>query len=210
MPPPLTAATGIDALFHNLEAYFVTVRAAILDGLDSHGIARCDNFALNGTSLIVRWLPRAYSNANDLEARLHLQIAALLGAKAFRKGDLGGIHATAHAIGARYHLHHGTAIARMAVPVLAWNEERADVELRRKLETVKRIFEKISGGGRLSEIIEIFLGSLKLDVGLRGLPLTEKDIPVLAELAAKDGCQTNPVLLGVQDYNQIFMNAWKI
>jgi len=207
MPPSLTAATGIDALFHLLEAYFVTERAAVADGLDSQGIARCDNYALTGTRLVAKWLMRAFFHGTDLEARLYMQVAALYGAKAFRKGDLGGVHASAHAIGSVYHVHHGTAIARMSVPVLKWNEMRADEELKKKLEVVRGIFEENGFKGKFSEMLKVFLKAMGMELGLSGLKVSDKDISTLAELASKDGCQTNPIPLGVQDYKEIFKDA---
>jgi len=74
----------------------------------------------------------------DLQTRLYMQIAALYGAKAFRKGDLGGIHATAHALGSKYHIHHGTSIGRMAVPVLLYNQERISAETQTAFNTMVR------------------------------------------------------------------------
>ena len=68
-----------------------------------------------------------------------MQIAALYGAKAFRKGDLGAVHATAHAVGAKYHIHHGTSIGRMACPVLYYNQDRIGAETQQAFDTVVRI-----------------------------------------------------------------------
>jgi alcohol dehydrogenase class IV len=135
MPPVLTAATGVDALFHLLEAYFVTKTDAYNDGLNDVEMTRCDNFALIGTEIVAEWLLPCYNSPDNYKGRFYMQLASLFGAKAFRKGDLGAVHATAHSIGALYHLHHGTSIARMAVPVLEFNQSKANNELNSKLES---------------------------------------------------------------------------
>eukprot|EP01125_Pyxidicula_operculata_P017977 TRINITY_DN635_c0_g2_i2.p1 TRINITY_DN635_c0_g2~~TRINITY_DN635_c0_g2_i2.p1 ORF type:complete len:322 (+),score=103.02 TRINITY_DN635_c0_g2_i2:131-967(+) len=69
LPPALTAGTGIDALFHLTEAWCVTHAAGINDGLDDAGIARCDKFATDGIDLVLKYLPKAFSNGSDLDGK---------------------------------------------------------------------------------------------------------------------------------------------
>jgi len=210
LPPELTAATGVDALFHLLEAYFVTHADGIADGLNDIEIARCDNFALLGCEIIAEWLPKCLATPDLFSARFYMQMASLFGAKAFRKGDLGAIHATAHSIGALYKLHHGTAIARMSVPVLEFNESKADEVLKEKFENVRKIFnQKGIEGDRLSVVIKDFLKRVKLPLGLSGIYVSSGDVEKLAQLASVDGCQTNPIRLSASDYKVIFNNALK-
>lgn len=210
MPERLTAATGVDALLHSLEAYFVTHAAAVNDGLDAKEEALTDSFALKGVDLVLDNLPKVIKNPKDLDARQQMQIAALYGAKAFRKGDLGAVHATAHTIGAIHHLHHGEAIARMTVPVFRYNETRVAPETAEKFNNIRGIFNKHGyQGAKLSEAVSAFLKTLQLPYGLQGLD-HQNAWDKMAEMASKDGCGTNPVKLSVADYKNIFMDAAKL
>jgi len=210
LPPVLTAATGIDALFHLTEAFFVTHEAGINDGLSPAQIEQCDAFSLDGTKRVLEYLPVVFKQGGDLEARLQMQVAAFYGAKAFRKGDLGGVHATGHAIGATYHLHHGAAIARMSVPVLTFNEQasKGNAELEKKFAQMLEIYNKHNFAGKnVHDCVRQLLESLQLPLGLRGLNVQKGDLEKLAQLAANDGCQTNPVKLDQAKYLTIFEMA---
>jgi len=210
LPPELTAATGVDALFHLLEALFVTHADGINDGLNEVEIARCDNWALLGTEIIAQFLPQCLATPHLYQARFYMQFASLFGAKAFRKGDLGAVHATAHSIGALYHLHHGTAIARMSVPVLEFNESKANPDLKDKFDRIRQIFNKAGvEGDSLSKVIKEFLKRVKLPLGLSGIDVQPGHIEKLVQLAVNDGCQTNPIRLAAADYKVIFTNATK-
>lgn len=97
LPPKLTAATGIDALTHCLEALVATVtNSAVSDAL-----------AIEAARLIFDYLPRATANGNDLEARSQTLVASTMGGIAFSNSGVGIVHALAHATGARFHTHHG-------------------------------------------------------------------------------------------------------
>jgi alcohol dehydrogenase class IV len=95
LPPHITAATGVDAFVHCFEAYCAPGFHPMADGI-----------ALEGMRLIKQYLPRAYRDGKDIEARSRMLAAASMGAVAFQKG-LGGVHALAHPIGAVYDTHHG-------------------------------------------------------------------------------------------------------
>uniref|UniRef100_UPI0035173696 iron-containing alcohol dehydrogenase n=1 Tax=Pontibacterium sp. TaxID=2036026 RepID=UPI0035173696 len=95
LPPQITAATGMDALSHCLEAYCAPSYHPMADGI-----------ALEGMRLVKENLPLAYVNGQDLEARSQMLVASSMGATAFQKG-LGGMHAIAHTLGALYGAHHG-------------------------------------------------------------------------------------------------------
>jgi alcohol dehydrogenase class IV len=210
MPARMTAATGVDALLHSLEAYFVTHAAAVNDGLNDEEIGITDGYALKGVKLILDNLPKVMANPKDLAARQQMQIAALYGAKAFRKGDLGAVHATAHTIGALHHLHHGEAIARMTVPVFRYNETRASDETSKKFDNIREIFNKHGyKGATLSESVSSFLKTLNLPYGLEGIE-HRNDWDNMADMASKDGCGTNPIKLSVDDYRKIFLDAAKL
>ena len=114
MPRAITAGTGMDAFAHCLEAY-----------CSPHYHPMSQGIALEGMRLVKEYLPVAYDNGDDLEARGHMMSAAAMGATAFQKG-LGAIHALSHPIGAVHHTHHGTTNAVVMQPVLRFN--RAAVE----------------------------------------------------------------------------------
>ena len=109
LPPHITAATGMDALSHCLEAYCAPGFHPMADGI-----------AAEGMKLIREWLPRAVSQGDDLDARGHMLVAASMGATAFQKG-LGGMHALSHPIGALHGSHHGLTNAVLMPYVLAHN-----------------------------------------------------------------------------------------
>ena len=109
LPPHLTAATGMDALSHCLEAYCVPDYDPMADGM-----------ALEGMRLIAEWLPVATAEGGNLEARAQMLAAAMIGAAAFRKG-LGAMHALSHPIGAIYDTHHGLTNAVLMPYVLSFN-----------------------------------------------------------------------------------------
>ena len=112
MPQPITAGTGMDAFAHCLEAY-----------CSPHYHPMSQGIALEGMRLVKEYLPRAYADGRDLEARSHMMSAAMMGATAFQKG-LGAIHALSHPIGAHHNTHHGTTNAVVMQNVLEFNRPK--------------------------------------------------------------------------------------
>lgn len=110
MPKFITAGTGLDAFAHCVEAFS-----------SPHYHPMSQGMALEGMRLVKDYLPHAYDNGTDLEARAHMMSAAAMGATAFQKG-LGAIHALSHPIGAIYHTHHGTTNAVCMPAVLQFNK----------------------------------------------------------------------------------------
>ncbi len=119
LPPGATAATGLDAFVHCLEAYCVPSYHPMADGI-----------ALEGMRLIKDFLPRAYAEGKDLEARTQMMVAAAMGATAFQKG-LGAIHALAHPVGALYDTHHGLTNAVIMPYVLHFNRDSIAAKIER-------------------------------------------------------------------------------
>lgn len=109
MPRAITAGTGVDAFAHCVEAF-----------CSPHYHPMSQGIALEGMRLIKRYLPLAYADGTDIEARAHMMSAAAMGATAFQKG-LGAIHALSHPIGAVHHTHHGTTNAVCMPAVLQFN-----------------------------------------------------------------------------------------
>ena len=111
LPPKLTAATGMDALAHNLEAYCAPNYHPMADGI-----------ALEGMKLINKWLLKAVNNGSNLEARMNMITAASMGSTAFQKG-LGAIHSLSHPVNALNNVHHGLSNAIFMPYVLTFNKD---------------------------------------------------------------------------------------
>ena len=190
MPKAITAGTGMDAFAHCLEAYSSPFYHPMSQGI-----------ALEGMRLVKDWLPRAYADGSDLEARAHMMSAAAMGAVGFQKG-LGAVHALSHPVGALYNTHHGMTNAVVIPPVLALNrpavEERiaaaaaylgiaggfdgfADWVLRLRAEL--GVPEKLSGLGvgrdRIAEMVPMALADPT--AGGNPVTLTEANVRALFE-----------------------------
>ena len=111
LPPKITAATGMDALAHNLEAFCAPGYHPMADGI-----------ALEGMRLINKWLLEAVNNGSNLEARMNMLTAASMGSTAFQKG-LGAIHSLSHPVNALNNIHHGLSNAIFMPYVLTFNKD---------------------------------------------------------------------------------------
>jgi alcohol dehydrogenase class IV len=119
LPPDITAATGMDALSHSLEAFCSPGYHPLAQGI-----------AVEGMRLIKEWLPAAVANGRDVEARSHMLIASSMGATAFQKG-LGAMHSLSHPLGANLNTHHGLTNAVVMPYVLVWNRAAIEGKMRR-------------------------------------------------------------------------------
>jgi alcohol dehydrogenase class IV len=119
LPPQVTAAVGMDALSHNLEAYCAPGYHPMAEGI-----------AVEGMRLIREYLPRAVANGADLEARAHMLVASSMGATAFQKG-LGAMHSLSHPCSANLNTHHGLTNAVVMPYVLEWNRAVLDDKMTR-------------------------------------------------------------------------------
>jgi alcohol dehydrogenase class IV len=119
LPPQITAGTGMDALAHCLEAYCSPSFHPMAEGI-----------AVEGIRLVQAYLPRAYRDGHDLEARTQMLAAAAMGATSFQKG-LGAIHALSHPLGALYGTHHGLANAVFMPYVLDFNRDEIAAKIDR-------------------------------------------------------------------------------
>lgn len=119
MPKVITAGTGMDAFAHCLEAYSASFFHPMSAGI-----------ALEGMRLVKDFLPRAYHDGTDIEARANMMAAAAMGAVAFQKG-LGAIHSLSHPVGAIYNTHHGMTNAVVMPPVLRFNRPAIEAKIDR-------------------------------------------------------------------------------
>jgi len=132
LPPKITAATGMDALAHNLEAYCAPGFHPMADGI-----------ALEGMKLIKDWLLEAVSNGSNVEARMNMLTAASMGSTAFQKG-LGAIHSLSHPINALNNIHHGLSNAIFMPYVLTFNRDKIEnkiIKICKYLEFEEKSFE---------------------------------------------------------------------
>ena len=119
LPPHITAAVGMDALSHNIEAYCSPFYHPMAEGI-----------ALEGMRLIKEWLPIAVREGSNIEARAHMMVASTMGATAFQKG-LGAMHSLSHPCSAHLNTHHGLTNAVVMPYVLAWNRSALDAKMSR-------------------------------------------------------------------------------
>jgi alcohol dehydrogenase class IV len=204
LPAPVTAATGMDALTHNVESY-----------LSSAYHPLCDGIALEGVRIAARALPRAVHRGRDVEARSDMLMASMMGAVAFQK-DLGAVHACAHALSTVADLHHGLANGVMIDHVMRFNLPAATA----KMAELARVAEAPGGDtgsdeARAHAFIDWLL-ALKRDIGIpatladvRGArPVTRSDITALVAVAHKDiAHQTNPRPCTAADFERMFADA---
>ena len=192
LPPGLTAATGMDALSHNLEAYCSPLYHPLAEGI-----------AVEGMRLIKTWLPRAVAAGADLEARTQMLVASSMGATAFQRG-LGGMHALAHPLGAVYGAHHGTLNAILMPYVLQAN--RAVIE-----PSICRLANYLDLAADFTAFIDWVL-ALREKIGiphaLSALGIDAQRADEIGQMAVADPtAQTNPIRFEAPQYAQIFDRA---
>ncbi len=196
MPASLTAATGMDAFTHCLEALSVK---------DFHPM--CDAIALKGMEYVAKYLEVAVKEPGNIEARGFMQLAAMMGAVAFQK-DLGAVHSLSHALSAHCHVPHGLANAVCLVAVMKFNkssclDEYAEVAGCFGINTLA-----ISREEAAEKAIEAVAG-LKKRIGiadrLSEVGVKEGDLAELTEKAFLDGChQSNPRPCSRDDLGELF------
>jgi len=193
LPAKLTAATGMDALAHNLEAYCTPVYHPMAEGM-----------SLEGMRLIKEYLPRATANGQDVEARQHMLVASSMGAAAFQRG-LGGIHAISHTLGALYDSHHGLLNAIVMPYVMVANRSAIEPEmlrLARYLDLSKPGFE-----GVLEWVLQL-REELGIPHTLAEIGIDDAQAEMVGKMSAKDVAgTTNPLKFDADQYQQLFLNA---
>ena len=204
LPASITAATGMDALTHNVESY-----------LSSAYHPMCDGIALEGVRIAARALPRVVKNGHDLEARSDMLMCSIMGAVAFQK-DLGAVHSCAHALSTVADLHHGLANGIMIDHVMRFNLPSATAKLA-ELAHAASVPGAEDGTTEARAIAFIaWLTTLKSALAIpakvsdyRGpRAVTKADIPRLVEVATADIChQTNPRKCTAADFANLFAAA---
>ncbi len=194
LPPAITAATGMDALTHCVEAFLAK---------DFHPI--CDGIALEGLRLCALNLEKAYTTPADVDARGGMLLASMMGAIAFQKG-LGLTHSCAHALGTVADMHHGLANGVMIDHALTFNGDVAADRFRRMATTIEI-------ANPSTKTFLAWLTDLKKKVGvparLRDAGIKEEQLPRLVEVATADACPpNNPRPVTKADFEAIFRAAY--
>lgn len=193
LPAGLTAATGMDALSHNLEAYCSPLYHPMAEGI-----------AIEGIRLIREYLPTAVADGSNIEARTQMLVASSMGATAFQRG-LGGMHALAHPLGAIYDAHHGMLNAILMPYVLKANYS----EINARIARLARYLD-------LEADFDAFLNwvlSMRQDIGiphqLSAIIPEDSRLPEIGEMAVVDpSAGTNPILHDAVAYAGIARNAY--
>ncbi|UJB30998.1 L-threonine dehydrogenase [Chromobacterium sp. Beijing] len=193
MPAGLTAATGMDALTHAVEAYVSTIATPITDAC-----------ALKAVTLIAGHLRRVVRNGMDMEAREQMAYAQFLAGMAFNNASLGYVHAMAHQLGGFYDLPHGVCNAVLLPHVQAYNAKAAGQRL---ADVGAALGVEASAEAAIAAIRQL-AADVGIPAGLTQLGVKEEDIPELAANALKDACGlTNPIQASHEEICVIFKAA---
>src|SRR5690349_23887160 len=192
LPPAITAATGMEALTHNVESYLSP---------EYHPL--CDGIALDGARIAAHALEAAVSEPRNLAARSDMMMSSMMGAIAFQK-DLGAVHSCAHALGTVVDMHHGLANGIMIDHVMRFNAEAAEARMAE--------LARVCGAGASANDLVGWLARLKARIGiparLGASGVSAAHLPRLVEVALADTChRTNPRPCSGADFERIFTAA---
>lgn len=200
MPRGLTAATGMDALTHAVEAYVSTIATPITDAC-----------ALKAIGLISKYLRSAVAYGDNMEARDAMTYAQLLAGMAFNNASLGYVHAMAHQLGGFYDLPHGVCNAILLPHVQRFNliaNPQRFVDIARAMGEVVDGLSVREAAEKALTAIQTLSEDIAIPAGLAQLNVKEEDFEIMAKNAMVDACSfTNPVTAKLQDVVQIFKNA---
>ncbi len=193
LPPFMTAATGMDALSHNLEAFCSPFYHPMAAGI-----------AVEGIRLVKEYLPRAFKDGTDIEARTQMIVCSGMGATAFQKG-LGGMHALAHPLGALYNAHHGTLNAILMPYVLKAN--RTEIEQRITQLTAYIGLAETGFDAFLTWVLEL-RAQLGIPHTLAEIDINSEQAELIGKMAVEDpSAGGNPISFNAEQYQQIFIDA---
>ena len=192
LPAKITAATGMDALSHNLEAYCSPYYHPMAEGI-----------AVEGIRLVKEYLPQAVANGDNLDARMQMLVSSSMGATAFQRG-LGGMHALAHPLGALYDAHHGLLNAILMPYVLKANQEVV-------AEKLSRLALYIGLEGSFDAFLQWVLDlreQLGIPHSLSEIGIDEDKAELVGRMATEDpSAGGNPINFTEAQYSQLFKNA---
>jgi len=199
MPPELTAATGMDALTHAIEAFTAKVSEPI-----------ADSAALYAIELIARYLRIAVSESHNLEARAGMLLGSVLAGIAFSHADVAAVHCVAEALGGKYDAAHGVCNAIVLPAVMAYNMEYCKERYARIAAAMGLAVENVDQGAeRAVEAVKKLASDIHLpgfnSLGVKEKGVKEKDLEELAVNAFKNGSNIdNPRPMKKEDYLNLF------
>lgn len=192
LPAGLTAATGMDALSHNLEAFCSPVFHPMAEGI-----------AVEGIRLIKEYLPSVVEDGSKLAAREQMLVASSMGATAFQRG-LGGMHALAHPLGAIYDVHHGMLNAILMPYVLVANRDA----IAKPIERLARYLDLPADMDGFLQWVLDFRSQLGIPENLAAIGIDDSRLDVVGVMAVADpSSSTNPIQHSAAVYTQIATNA---
>ncbi|WP_424947051.1 iron-containing alcohol dehydrogenase [Candidatus Spongiihabitans sp.] len=192
LPAQLTAATGMDALSHSLEAFCSPLFHPMAEGI-----------AIEGIRLVKEYLPTAVANGGDIAARTQMLVASSMGATAFQKG-LGAMHALSHPLGALYDAHHGTLNAVLMPYVLMANRDAIE----RPITRLGRYLDIGSGFEPFLDWVLELRESINIPNTLQDIGIDDNRLDEIGEMAVADpSAATNPIDHDADSYAKIAANA---
>ncbi|QEN50498.1 iron-containing alcohol dehydrogenase [Pseudomonas protegens] len=201
-PPRVTAASGVDALAHAIEAYLSLNASAITDSL-----------AIGAIKLIVKALPKAFANPAHLQAREDMATASLMAGMAFGNAGVGAVHAMAYPLGGRFHMSHGVSNALLLPYVMTWNkmacvERMQDIAEAMGVQTAH--LSASEAADRAVEAMVALCAAVEIPSGLRSFGVPEDAIPAMAVEAAgiERLMRNNPRRLSPADIEKIYRAAY--
>jgi alcohol dehydrogenase len=202
LPPGLTAATGMDAMCHAIEAIHSLQREPVADGMAFHAIR-----------LIKEFLPRAVNDGRDMTARGQMLIAANMAGAAFSNAQVGIVHALAHTVGAKFKVHHGLANSILLPPCLRYNADACGDVYLNILSAMGVNIERVSqdeAGYVLADTITDFTKRLGLPQRLRDVGVPQEGLMECSEIALSDGAIVyNPKFISDSaEVLKVYQQAW--
>jgi alcohol dehydrogenase class IV len=193
LPAHITAATGLDALSHNIEAYCAPFYHPMAEGI-----------AMEAIRLIKINLPLVVQNGQNINARTQMLVASCMGATSFQRG-LGAMHALAHSLGALYNKHHGLLNAILIPYVLQRNKGEIDTRITRLAKYLD--LDDPSFDGFLDWVLQL-RKELDIPHSLAQIGITLDDVELVGKMSANDAAAAgNPITLTAVQYSQLFAQA---
>jgi alcohol dehydrogenase class IV len=202
LPPKLTAATGMDAMCHAIEAMHSLQREPVADGMALHAIR-----------LIKEFLPRAVENGKDMLARGQMLIAANMAGAAFSNAQVGIVHALAHTIGAKFRVHHGLANSILLPACVKYNADACGGIYLNVLSAMGVDIQRVSpdeAGDVLADRLAEFTKKLGLPQKLREAGVPQEGLNECSEIALSDGAIVyNPKFISDSaEVLKVYQQAW--
>ncbi|KGA98907.1 iron-dependent family alcohol dehydrogenase [Alkalihalobacillus alcalophilus ATCC 27647 = CGMCC 1.3604] len=203
MPASVTAASGIDALVHAIEAY-----------LSVHASPITDSLALGAMKMIAKSLPKAYANPDDMKAREQMATASLMAGMAFGNAGVGAVHALAYPLGGRFNVAHGVSNALLLPFVMKWNKIACIDRMKEIAEALGEQTNGMSENAAADLAIEAMTRlceQVNIPSSLKTIEISEEDLALMADDASLIDrlLKNNPRRLSRNDIYAIYQEAYE-